>query len=185
MRGDYRHPDKGGDQAKFKQLGEAYEILSNPEKKDLYDRGGMEAIKRDAQGGGGGGGFDDIFSFFGGGGGGKKRGPVKAKTKLKELDVTLEEVYKGKMVTFKHKRQRNCETCDGKGGSNVQKCGTCKGRGIVTKMVQLGPGMYSQSQQHCSDCHGEGETIDPKSKCKDCNGKKAAMKIKTIEVALE
>lgn len=64
----------------------------------------MDAVKKDERGGGGGGGFDDIFSFFGGGGGQKKRGPVKAKTKLRELDVTLEEVFKGKMVSFKHKR---------------------------------------------------------------------------------
>lgn len=104
VRGEYRHPDKGGDQAKFKLLNEAYDILSNPEKKDIYDRGGMEAVQRFEKGGGQGGGFDDIFSFFGGGGGARKRGPVKARTKLKELEVTLEEVYKGKMVSFNEKR---------------------------------------------------------------------------------
>lgn len=73
--------------------------------------------------------------MFGGGGRSKSRGPVKAKTKLKELDVTLEEIFSGKLIKFKHKRQRNCETCDGKGGSNVEKCGKCKGKGIVVKMV--------------------------------------------------
>jgi len=52
-------------------------------------------------------------------------------------------------------------------------------------MVQLGPGMYTQTQAHCDTCKGEGEIIDPKNKCKDCKGDKASMKIKTIEVALE
>lgn len=53
----------------------------------------------------------------------------------KELEITLEDSYEGKMSYLTHKRKRNCEGCDGKGGSNVKKCGECKGRGIVTKMV--------------------------------------------------
>jgi len=68
---------------------------------------------------------------------------VKAKPKLRELKVTLEEVYKGKMFTFEHKRKRTCVDCDGKGGANATTCTQCKGRKIVEKMVMLGPGMYS------------------------------------------
>lgn len=66
MKGDYRHPDKGGDPEKFKKLNEAYEILSNPEKRDVYDRYGLEGLK---EGGGGSGGnpFDIFETFFGGG----------------------------------------------------------------------------------------------------------------------
>eukprot|EP00335_Anophryoides_haemophila_P000376 CAMPEP_0204821158 /NCGR_PEP_ID=MMETSP1018-20131115/4117_1 /ASSEMBLY_ACC=CAM_ASM_000518 /TAXON_ID=46462 /ORGANISM="Anophryoides haemophila, Strain AH6" /LENGTH=93 /DNA_ID=CAMNT_0051921467 /DNA_START=445 /DNA_END=726 /DNA_ORIENTATION=+ len=88
----------------------------------------------------------------------------------KEVEVTLEDAYIGNMTYLSHTRKRCCESCDGKGGANVKKCGECKGKGIVTKMVQLGPGMYSQSQQHCSKCGGEGEISDAKDRCKDCKG---------------
>ena len=98
---------------KFKKLTEAYEILSNPEKKDLYDRFGMEGVKN----GGGGGDMSDIFSqFFGGGR--KETGPKKMKAKLRELEVSLEDVYEGKIIPLKHKRKRVCEGCEGKGGAN-------------------------------------------------------------------
>jgi len=102
----------------------------------------MEGLK---EGGGRGGGGNPFDMFFGGGGGGQReRGPKKAKGKLKEQSVTLEEVYKGKMIYIDHERYRLCEACDGKGGKDVKKCTTCKGKGMVTKMVQLGPCMYSQ-----------------------------------------
>lgn len=63
------------------------------------------------------------------------------------------------MRHVKISRNRICEPCDGKGGKNVNKCSKCKGQGVVTKMVQLGPGMYSQSQAECRDCNGTGETM--------------------------
>merc|ERR1712188_294077 len=74
MKGEYRHPDRGGDPEKFKKLNEAHEILSDPEKRDTYDKYGLEGLKEG--GGGGHGGFGDIFSMFGGGGGDpRKKGP--------------------------------------------------------------------------------------------------------------
>lgn len=75
------------------------------------------------------------------------------------MTATLEEVFNGTMKTVKIKRTRICEPCDGKGGKNVQKCTKCKGQGRVTKLVQLGPGMYSQTQANCPDCKGQGETM--------------------------
>lgn len=84
--------------------------------------------------------------FFGGGrghGGGGAQRKQKMKGVRKELEVTLEDAYNGKMAHLPVTRKRCCESCDGKGGANVKKCGECKGRGVVTKMVQLGPGMYS------------------------------------------
>jgi DnaJ-class molecular chaperone len=138
---------------KFMQLQEAYECLNNPETRDLYDRGGVEAVKNGHTGGEGG---IDLSDLLFGGGRGKARGPVKAKAKLKDIKVKLEEVYKGKMMSFEHSRKRTCTDCSGKGGANVKSCGTCKGKKMVTKLVQLGPGMYSQSTQHCPECKGEG-----------------------------
>lgn len=63
------------------------------------------------------------------------------------------------MRNVKITRTRCCEPCEGKGGKNVTKCTTCKGTGVVTKLIQLGPGMYSQSQAHCTTCKGQGEIM--------------------------
>lgn len=74
----------------------------------------------------------DIFSqFFGGGGGRKEQGPKKMKAKLREVSVTLEDVYEGKMIHLPHKRKRVCDGCEGKGGANAKTCPQCKGRGMV------------------------------------------------------
>jgi len=70
---------------------------------------------------------------------------MKAKAKLKEISVKLEDVYNGKLVTFEHSRKRPCVSCEGKGGENVKQCSTCKGKRIVEKMVMIGPGMYTHS----------------------------------------
>lgn len=88
------------------------------------------------------------------GGRGKPSGPKKGKPKLIELEVTLEDIYNGAMKEIKITRNRICEPCDGKGGKEVTKCTKCKGVGVVTRLVQLGPGMYSQSQGKCPDCDG-------------------------------
>ena len=133
----------------------------------------------------GSGGFDDIFSFFSGGRGKKDTGPKKAKLKLIKLEVTLEEVFAGTLKKVTHKRTRICEKCSGKGGESVKKCPKCNGRKIVEKLVQIGPGMYSQSREACSECRGEGEIIDEKTRCTDCKGKKVIEKEKVIEVAIE
>ena len=69
-------------------------------------------------------------------------------------------------------RIRCCETCQGKGGSEVKTCKTCKGRGSVIKSYQVGPGMIQQMQKNCDACAGEGEVIEPSKKCKTCQGKK-------------
>ncbi|CAD8083078.1 unnamed protein product [Paramecium sonneborni] len=176
------HPDKGGDPEKFKKLTEAYEILSNPEKKDLYDRFGMEGVKN----GGGGGDMGDIFShFFGGGGGRREQGPKKMKAKMREQQVTLEEVFEGKMIHLTHKRKRVCEGCEGKGGANAKTCTTCKGRGMVQKLQMIGPGMYSQSTGPCTDCGGDGTIFPEKDRCKKCKGNKVIDQEKVIEIPLE
>lgn len=93
--------------------------------------------------------MDDLFSGLFGGGmrGARQQGPKKGKPVMHPLKVTLEEIYNGKSTKIAVNRERICGKCDGKGGKDgaVEKCGTCRGRGMVTKMTQLGPGMYSQS----------------------------------------
>ena len=99
------------------------------------------------------------------------------------LKVTLEEIYNGKSTKIAVNRERICAKCDGKGGKDgaVEKCGTCRGRGMVTKMTQLGPGMYTQSQGPCEDCRGKGEVIDEANKCRTCNGKKVCKEKKIVD----
>ena len=178
------HPDKGGDPDKFKEVTNAYEVLSNPEKRQLYDDYGEEGVKNGGPPGGGGG-LGDLFSMFTGQGRRGPSGPKKGKPKLIELEVTLEDVYHGVMKTVKFTRTRNCEACDGKGGENVSKCGKCKGQGVVTKLVQLGPGMYTQSQAKCGDCKGTGEIMKEADRCKGCKGEKVLEKERVLEVGIE
>lgn len=113
--------------------------------------------------------------MFFGGGGGRQRGPPqksKAKADKKALEVTLEQCYRGEVIRVPHERVRCCETCQGKGGSEVAKCKACKGQGRVMKMYQMGPGMYQQVQSNCETCKGEGEIIEEAKRCKGCGGRK-------------
>lgn len=153
------HPDKGGDEAIFKEVNAAYEVLGNAEKRELYDKHGLEGVKN---GGGGMGGFEDIFSMFGHGhhGHGKKQ-RKKVQSTQKEIHVTLEDIYSGKMVKLDHKKTILCEECNGKGGEGVESCKDCKGRGSVMKTAMIGPGMISQQQVVCSKCKGQGEVVTP------------------------
>ena len=101
--------------------------------------------------------------------------------------MTLDEVFKGKTTKIAVNRDRLCESCDGKGGKDGANstCSACKGRGMVTKMQMLGPGMYSQSTQPCDGCGGSGEAISDKDKCKECNGKKVKKEKKVLECQVD
>ena len=182
------HPDRGGDKAKFQEIQGAYEVLSDREKRELYDKYGEDGLK---EGGGGAHGMDDLLSqMFGGGGRGGRGGPTgpkKGKPVMHPLKCTLEEIYKGKATKIAVNRERICQPCGGIGGKEgaVQKCTTCRGRGIVTKMTQLGPGMYSQSQGPCEDCRGKGEVIDDANKCQICKGKKVTKEKKIIDASID
>ena len=120
-------------------------------------------------------------------GGQRQQGPKKGKPVMHPLKVTLEEIYNGKSTKIAVNRERICAKCDGKGGKDgaVEKCGTCRGRGMVTKMTQLGPGMYTQSQGPCEDCRGKGEVIDEANKCRTCNGKKVCKEKKILDANID
>merc|ERR1719435_828950 len=150
----------------------AYEILSNPEKRRLYDQAGEQGIK---EGGGGGGGFSsnpmDIFDMFFGGGdpfgrGGGRRGPRRTKNLVHQLSVSLEDMYNGTVRKLALQKNVICDSCDGVGGKAgaVQKCPNCRGTGMQVRIQQLGPGMMQQIQM-CDDL--KEEKVNLKS-CKDC-----------------
>jgi len=182
------HPDKGGDQTKFNQIGTAYEILSNPEKRRLYDLGGSDAVERGHAPGEGGGDFGDIFSsMFGGGGRGgraKPSGPVKGDPAPFALELSLEEMYIGVLKKLRLIRTIACTPCNGKGGSNSSTCSKCSGRGVRVIVQRLGPGMISQSQATCDGCRGAGTIILPKDVCQSCQGEKTVKEKKNAEVKI-
>lgn len=130
------HPDKGGDLEHFKELNLAHEVLSNPEKREIYDQYGEEGLREG--GGGGPGGFGDIFDLFGmgGRGGGKPSGPKKGKPVLHPVKATLEDLYNGKTSKVVVNRERICSKCEGRGGKAgaVVTCSGCKGKGMRTVM---------------------------------------------------
>jgi len=177
------HPDKGGDPEKFKEIQAAYEVLSNPEKKEIYDKYGLDGL---TNGGGGMDPFADLLGgLFGRRGGPAQKQQRKVKPVVKEIKVKLEDVYSGKLLKIPHKKQKVCEECDGKGGKNAKKCTKCKGHGVIEKIVQLGPGFLSSSRAPCPDCGGEGTTYAKEDKCKVCTGKCVSQETKTLEVAIE
>ncbi|XP_054306835.1 dnaJ homolog subfamily A member 4 isoform X2 [Pongo pygmaeus] len=181
------HPDKNPDEGeKFKLISQAYEVLSDPKKRDIYDQGGEQAIK---EGGSGSPSFSspmDIFDMFFGGGGRMAR-ERRGKNVVHQLSVTLEDLYNG--VTKKLALQKNviCEKCEGVGGKkgSVEKCPLCKGRGMQIHIQQIGPGMVQQIQTVCIECKGQGERINPKDRCESCSGAKVIREKKIIEVHVE
>lgn len=192
------HPDKNPDAGdKFKEISHAYDVLSDPQKREIYDRYGEEGLEGN---GGGGPGMSpsDLFSqlfggggmggsdFFGGRGGGRSSGPKRGRDMTHVLKVSLEDLYKGKTSKLALSKQVLCAKCEGRGGKAgaVQTCRGCQGRGVKVVVRQMGP-MIQQFQQSCSDCNGEGETINQKDKCKDCNGKKVAQERKILEVFID
>lgn len=177
------HPDKGGDSEKFKEINAAYEILSNEEKRGIYDKYGFEGLKN---GGMGSGGFGDIFDIFFGGhrSGSRTREQPQLKPTVRPVEISLNDAYHGKTVAINVERNVLCPGCEGKGGVDPKTCTGCKGKGAILKMQQLGPGMYTQTQVECKECGGAGKTFEKKNICKDCQGKKMTVKNEKIEVPI-
>lgn len=132
------HPDRNPNnreeaEVKFKEISRAYEIISDPEKRQLYDQFGEEGLENGG-GGGGGGGAMDIFDLFGGGmfGGGGQRGPrgkQRGEDVVFPLKVTLEELYSGTTKKLRLTKNVICTTCAGKGGKGETTCKGCRGQG--------------------------------------------------------
>ena len=191
------HPDMNpGDkeaEAKFKEVNEAYDVLSDDEKRKKYDQFGHAAFDPASGGFGGGfGGFDgsfdfsDLFSsFFGGGGARQTRNmPQEGDDILARVTVTFEEAAFGCRKEVSFARVEGCSECGTTGaakGTSPETCSTCKGRGYVTVQQQTMFG-YTQSQRACSSCRGTGKII--KTPCQNCNGKGYVKVNKRLEVSI-
>lgn len=204
------HPDKNPDnkeaEEKFKEAAEAYEILSNEQKRSQYDRFGHAGVGGNAGGGFGGRGgmtMDDIFSqfgdifgdggspfesFFGGGGGrrgggarprGKRGGDIRVK-----LGLTLEEIANGVTKKIKVKKHNTCGTCSGSGAkdaSSTKTCSTCNGSGYVRQVRSTFLGQM-QTTVPCPSCNGSGQMVT--AKCGTCRGEGRSYGEETIEIEI-
>lgn len=187
------HPDKNPESGdKFKEISFAYEVLSDPQKRQVFDRYGMKGLKE------GGGEMDgeDIFSHIFGGaspfgmfgmGGGRGRRRPKNEDTVAGLRVTLSDLYRGKTIKQEVDRSVICTMCKGVGGKPgcVAACQGCRGRGIKVTLHPIGPNMMQQVQSHCKDCNGTGEKINEKDACHSCRGRKVVSQKHTCEVHID
>ncbi|KAL6042976.1 DnaJ-related protein scj1 [Balamuthia mandrillaris] len=193
------HPDKykGEDKEKavkeFQKVSKAYEVLKDEQKRRIYDQYGEEGLEQQGRRGGGGGFTDpfDLFSNFGFSTGGKRRGggavqERQAPPLVLELEVTLEDLYLGRVLTVTHKKQTLCPSCRGTGAKDpddVKTCPVCHGSGMVITTHQIGPGFVTQTQSICNKCGGKGKIV--KSVCPVCGGTKVGVGEETITVVVE
>jgi molecular chaperone DnaJ len=184
------HPDRNQGDAtssdKFKEVKEAYEILTDPQKKAAYDQHGHAAFEQGGYGGGGNADFGDIFGdvfgdIFGGGrrGGGQARAQRGADLRY-NMELSLEDAVRGCSKEIQIPTLVHCDTCHGSGakkGSSPETCGTCHGHG----QVQMRQGFFAV-QQTCPTCQGKGKII--KDPCNDCHGQGRKQKSKTLNVKI-
>ena len=198
------HPDRNpGDKAaeeKFKEAAEAYEVLSDADKKAQYDRYGHAGVSGNGRGGFGGGGMnmDDIFSqfgdifgddifgsFFGGqqrGRGGSRSRGVRGSNLRVKLKLTYEEIARGVTKNIKVKKYVACQTCGGSGAKDkgsIQTCQTCGGSGQVRKVQNTFLGQM-QTVTTCPTCNGEGSTVT--AKCGSCKGEGRVYAEETVSI---
>lgn len=194
-----RNPDSKESEGKFKEVKEAYETLSDPQKREAYDRFGHAGVDPNAGFGGGGpgfggggGGFSDVFGDIfgdifggarqggGGGGGGGRAGVYRGADLRYAMEISLDQAARGYTTEIRVPSWETCETCKGSGakpGTRPKVCGTCNGQGAVR--VQQG---FFSIQQTCPTCHGSGKVIpDP---CTGCEGVGRVKKTKTLEVKI-
>ncbi|MGB7570923.1 MAG: molecular chaperone DnaJ [Methanothrix sp.] len=214
IKGAYRklamkyHPDRSeeaGAEERFKEISEAYAVLSDPEKRQKYDQFGHAGINSQYSqedlfrgvnfedllrgfgfGGGGsrGGGSESIFDMFFGGGGGRSRGPARGRDLRYDANITLEQAAAGLESTVEVPRTENCATCRGSGakpGTAPSVCGNCHGSGQITR-AQNTPFGQMVTASPCPKCGGKGQIIT--NPCGDCGGSGRVRKTRKINIKI-
>lgn len=196
------HPDRGGDEAKFKELNEAYEVLKDTEKRKRYDQfghAGVGGASGNPFGGGYGGaggqninfdfgdlGLGDIFSSFFGGGGGQQGRPQQARGRDVEagVEIGFEQAVFGTDVSFSLNLDDTCEHCKGttvEPGHELKTCDQCQGSGQVVSVTRTVFGNIQQATV-CPKCHGRGKI--PEKVCTVCHGKGTQARRQTIDLKI-
>lgn len=200
IRSNYRklarkwHPDRNQDkkeraEANFKRISKAYEVLSDAEKRKIYDAHGEAGLEQGAGPGGFGRDPFDIFGdIFGFGGGGRQRqqqGPKKTEDLVYAISLSLREFYKGRVRRLQITKDIICAPCKGSGSKNPAAgdttCSKCRGSGTELRVIQQ-PGMMQQFRTTCSQCQGQGSVIAAADRCPKCHGAKVCKEKFTEEV---
>ncbi|ODV63966.1 uncharacterized protein ASCRUDRAFT_78929 [Ascoidea rubescens DSM 1968] len=201
------HPDKVSEEfrteaeIKFKELSEAYEVLSDENKRNAYDTYGSADGPNgfhdfyDEQDGGTGFTPEDFFNFFDGVNGGVPPGfqkqyqpPTKTDDAELNVKVTLEDLYRGKVIKFTITRDLLCHSCKGTGAklkATPKTCSTCRGEGFVNKIRRIGPGLVTQDYVACSTCNGKGKIYKQKDKCRKCEGSGVKEETRILEFYIQ
>jgi len=190
------HPDTNGGskeaEAKFQDVSRAYEVLSSPEKRRIYDQQGEEGLDKHQQqqnhdaNGGAGDPFDIFSHFFNGGRRPQHREAQRGPDVRITLPVTLEDIYLGANFEIDVQQQVLCSHCRGTGADgdeHFHTCTQCRGQGIVTQVHSLGPGFVQQVQTQCPLCSGKGKII--KKQCHVCAGKKRENGHRVLDVYID
>lgn len=184
------HPDRNLNnkeeaEAKFKEISFAYEILSDSQKRSLYNDMGLDAVKNnqsmpDVNP------FDMFSNIFN-----DMNSPFSRKTKgknrVEKLNVSLEDLYSNKEININLNKMVLCPKCNGTGGmysTSVINCRKCDGKGSIIEIRTFGPGMISQSSRQCFECQGKGKIIKDNEKCTECGGNKLINQKKKIKTSL-
>ncbi|PWN25260.1 DnaJ-domain-containing protein [Jaminaea rosea] len=200
------HPDKNpGDEeasARFQEINAAYEVLSDPSSRASYDEWGPDGPGGGPGGAGGGPDMDDLFAQMFGGGmgmggagmggmggrGGPRRKPPRGEDSIIDYDVTLSDLYLGRVANFNLSKQIICPSCSGSGGkpgTQPRECVKCKGQGRCQQMRSMGGGMIAQSWAVCDACAGEGSKVRDKDVCRKCKGGKTIKDRQKLELRIE
>lgn len=197
------HPDRNKDnkdenEKKFKEISRAYEILSDENKRKMYDTFGMDAVNNGAGNMGDNpfdlfgnifsqsNGFENMFNMGSRSQQSNRNRNRKSPNLKKNLDVTLEDIYCKRNLNLVFEKTIKCRKCKGTGAKDsgsIKKCSTCDGTGITISIKTFGPGMISQSQSTCNLCRGTGKIIS--AKCDKCLGTKYESIKKKINIKLD
>jgi molecular chaperone DnaJ len=169
------HPDKGGDESKFKEISEAYEILSNSEKRENYDKFGDPNGRPQRN-------YHDDFMDFYNNRRTQRRNQFTINPDVKiRFHLTLEEIFNGVEKKIKYKRKKICSSCDGHGGHNPKTCTTCNGAGVLVERYQTPMG-FIENVTTCHSCGGAGTKYT--EKCGDCFGEGFVETVEEITVTI-
>jgi molecular chaperone DnaJ len=166
------HPDKGGDEAQFKKIQEAYDVLSDETKKYNYDRWGTTGQKNDFFN------FDDLFSAFG------MRSPFsqqrrKAQDVVVQVSLSLDEVINGAQKRVRYRRKKICKSCSGMGALEFEHCKRCQGRGQYIEVINTPFGQMSTAT-NCPKCNGRGKSVT--KSCNQCHGNGTSEHEETLDL---